>query len=156
LDQVFHEIDALDSFRKRVEKAIESIQEPLHIAQTCLANRYYQKVTLKLLNHNIILKFSTREKRYDIDLVHDNVQKELIKEVEIEKGCDSLLVRLLEQVNEQLRLNRKAKYNLESDLKNKFSALSIDSHVQNLSLTNPTTYLKNGTAKIEPKYLFVL
>lgn len=129
LDQVFHEIDALDSFRKRVEKAIESIQEPLHIAQTCLANR---------------------EKRYDIDLVHDNVQKELIKEVEIEKGCDSLLVRLLEQVNEQLRLNRKAKYNLESDLKNKFSALSIDSHVQNLSLTNPTTYLKNGTAKIEP------
>jgi len=129
LDDVFHEIEALEEYRKRVEKVIESIQEPLHIAQTCLANR---------------------EKRYDIDLVHDNVQKELIKEVEIEKGCESLLVKLLEQVNEQLRLNRKAKYNLESDLKNKFSALSLDSHVQNLGLTNPTTYLKSGTAKIEP------
>lgn len=129
LDGVFHEIDALEAFKKRVEKAIESIQEPLHIAQSCLANR---------------------EKRYDIDLVHDNVQKELIKEVEIETGAESLLTRLLEEVIEQQRLNRKAKYNLESDLKNKFNAMSIDSHVQNLSLTNPSTYLKNGTAKIEP------
>ena len=115
---------------------------------------------IKHLTYLTILKFKKfidfREKRYDIDLVHDNVQKELIKEVEIEKGCESLLVKLLEQVNEQLRLNRKAKYNLESDLKNKFSALSLDSHVQNLGLTNPTTYLKSGTAKIEPKYKSII
>ena len=83
-------------------------------------------------------------------MVHDNVQKELIKEVEIEKGCESLLIRLHEEVVEQLRLNRKAKYNLECDLKNKFNAMSIDTHVQNLGLTNPSIYLKNGTAKIEP------
>lgn len=92
-----------------------------------------------------------REKRYDIDLVHDNVQKELIKEVEIENGANALLTRLLEQVKEQLRLNRKVKYNLENDLKNKFTAESIDSHVQNLTLTSPSLYLKNGAAKIEPK-----
>ena len=132
LDEVFYEIDNLEAYKVRVEKAIASIQEPLHTAQTCLANR---------------------EKRYDIDLVHDNVQKELIKEVEIEKGVFNLLTRLHEQVVEQLRLNRKAKYNLESDLKNKFGAMSIDSHVQSLGLTNPTTYLKSGAAKIEPKYL---
>lgn len=129
LDDVFQEIDALEAYKKRVEKAIESCQEPLHIAQTCLANR---------------------ERRYDIDLVHDNVQKELIKEVEIEQGCESLLIRLHEEVVEQLRLNRKAKFNLECDLKNKFSAMSIDTHVQNLGLTTPSIYLKNGTAKIEP------
>lgn len=129
LDDIFYEVDNLEAYKVRLEKAIASIEEPLHTAQTCLANR---------------------EKRFDIDLVHDNVQKELIKEVEIEKGAHSLLTRLHEQLVEQLRLNRKAKYNLESDLKNKFSAMSIDSHVQNLGLTNPTTYLKNGTAKIEP------
>ncbi len=39
LDGTFHEIDALEAYKKRVEKAIESIQEPLHIAQMCLANR---------------------------------------------------------------------------------------------------------------------
>ena len=97
------------------------------------------------------MRFTFRERRYDIDLVHDNVQKELIKEVEIEQGCESLLIRLHEEVVEQLRLNRKAKYNLECDLKNKFSAMSIDTHVQNLGLTTPSIYLKNGTAKIEPK-----
>ncbi|CAF0748814.1 unnamed protein product [Brachionus calyciflorus] len=129
LDDIFREIDVLEAYKRRVEKAIEAIQEPLHIAQSCLANR---------------------EKRYDIDLVHDNVQKELIKEVEIESGAHALLVRLLEQVKEQLRLNRKAKYNLENDIKNKFKAESIDSHVQNLSLTSPSLYLKNGAAKIEP------
>ncbi len=120
----------MEAYKRRVEKAIDSIQEPLHIAQTCLANR---------------------EKRYDIDLVHDQVQKELIKEIEIENGAHSLLVRLLEQVVEQLRLNRKAKYNLEQDLKKKFDAQSIDTHVQNLSLTSPSLYMKHGAAKIEPK-----
>ena len=40
LDDVFQEIDAMEAYKKRVEKAIESVQEPLHIAQTCLANRY--------------------------------------------------------------------------------------------------------------------
>lgn len=129
LDGLFHEINDMEVYKRRVEKAIESIQEPLHIAQTCLANR---------------------EKRYDIDLVHDNAQKELIKEVEIEQGANSLLVRLLQEVNEQLRLNRKAKYNIECDLKNKFSAQAIDSHAQNLGLTSPDLYLKNGCNKIEP------
>jgi tektin-1 len=85
-------------------------------------------------------------------LVHDNVQKELIKEIEIENGAHSLLIRLHEQIVEQLRLNRKAKFNLENDIKNKFDAQSIDSHVRNLSLTSPDIYLKKGTAKIEPKY----
>jgi tektin-1 len=39
LDNIFHEIDTLEAYKTRVEKAIESIQDPLHIAQTCLANR---------------------------------------------------------------------------------------------------------------------
>lgn len=129
LDQVFKEIDVLEAYKRRVEKAIDSIQEPLHIAQSSLANR---------------------EKRYDIDLVHDQVQKELIKEIEIEEGAHALLQRLHEQVVEQLRLNRKAKFNLESDLKKKFDAQAIDQHVQNLCLTSPSTYLKHGAAKIEP------
>ena len=94
---------------------------------------------------------TTREKRYDIDLVHDAVQRELIKEVEIEQGANALLHRLLEQVVEQLRLNRKAKYQLESDLKKKFDAYSIDTHVRDLGLTSPQTYFKDGTAKIESK-----
>jgi tektin-1 len=130
LTDLVNEIDGLGAYKIRVEKAIESVQEPLHIAQTCLSNR---------------------EKRYDIDLVHDNVQKELIKEVDTMNGVHALLTRLLEQVNEQLRLNRKAKYNLEQDIKLKHHAQDIDSHARNLGLTTPGNYLKHGVAKIEPK-----
>ena len=39
LDGLKKEIDALGAFKTRVEKAIESCKEPLHIAQQCLANR---------------------------------------------------------------------------------------------------------------------
>ena len=42
LSGLFKEIDCMEAYKRRVEKAIESIQEPLHIAQTCLANRFVE------------------------------------------------------------------------------------------------------------------
>ena len=39
LDDIKKEIDALVTFRSRVEKAIEGCKEPLYIAQQCLLNR---------------------------------------------------------------------------------------------------------------------
>lgn len=33
------EIDNLEAFKTRVEKALEATAEPLHIARQCLANR---------------------------------------------------------------------------------------------------------------------
>ena len=47
---------------------------------------------------------SLREKRVGIDLVHDDVQKELLKEVETIEGVQALLKRTLEQATEQIRL----------------------------------------------------
>jgi hypothetical protein len=44
-----------------------------------------------------------REKRYDIDLVHDDVQKDLIMEITAIQGAISLLIRTIEQTKEQLR-----------------------------------------------------
>ncbi len=82
--------------------------------------------------------------------MHDDVQKELLKEVEIENGSIALLQRLLEQSKEQLRLSRKAKFDLESDLSDKFNAKSIDEYVRDISLTNNNLYLKTGATKIQP------
>ncbi|PAA53687.1 hypothetical protein BOX15_Mlig028559g3, partial [Macrostomum lignano] len=101
------EIDRLGAFISRVDKALESYQEPLHISQQCLINR---------------------EGRIGIDLVHDDVQKELLKEVEVNQGAQALLLKTLEQAKEQLRLNRKAKYQLEKDIADKRSAEQLDSH----------------------------
>ena len=49
------------------------------------------------------LLYFLREKRTSIDLVHDDVQKELIKEVETIEGVQALLNRTLEQTTEQIR-----------------------------------------------------
>ncbi len=68
----------------------------------------------------------------------------------MENGAIALLQRLLEQSKEQLRLSRKAKFDLESDLSDKFGAKSIDEYVRDISLTNNNLYLKSGVSKIQP------
>ncbi|XP_046356026.2 tektin-1-like [Haliotis rufescens] len=128
LDSLATEVDSLQTFKTRVEKALEATEEPLHIARQCLINR---------------------EKRFGIDLVHDDVQKELIKEVETIEGVQALLRRTLEQGTEQIRLNRKSRYQLEKDLKDKFSSMSIDEYCQNLRNNSANLRYKEGTAKIE-------
>lgn len=45
-----------------------------------------------------------RQKRVAIDLVHDEVEEELLKEKEVIEGVMVLLQRTLEQINEQIRL----------------------------------------------------
>lgn len=128
LDAIKKETDNLLAFRTRVEKAIEACKEPLHIAQQCLANR---------------------QSRRGIDLVHDDPEKELIKEVEVIQGALALLMRTKEQADEQLRLNRKAKYNLEKDLKDKFVARNIDESNAELRTNSAGLRFKPGAAKIE-------
>lgn len=122
------EIDNLNAFKTRVEKALEATSEPLHIAQQCLANR---------------------EKRTGIDLVHDDVQKQLIKEVETIEGVQALLRRTLEQAIEQIRLNKKAKFQLEKDLKDKFTAVDIDRYCAELRNNSAGLRFKDGAAKVE-------
>ncbi|ESO95487.1 hypothetical protein LOTGIDRAFT_203870 [Lottia gigantea] len=128
LEGITTEVDNLLAFKNRVEKALEATDEPLHIAQRCLANR---------------------EQRFGIDLVHDDAQKELIKEVETIQGVRALLQRTLDQAQEQVRLNRKAKFQLEKDLKDKFHAQSIDEYLENLKNNMEGLTLKDGVAKIE-------
>lgn len=47
-----------------------------------------------------------REKRVGIDLVHDVVEQELLKEAEIIRGVMDLLKRTLEETTEQIRYHR--------------------------------------------------
>ena len=44
-----------------------------------------------------------RQKRVAIDLVHDEVERELMKEREVIEGVEALLKRTIEQTNEQIR-----------------------------------------------------
>ncbi|XP_069802380.1 tektin-1 [Dendropsophus ebraccatus] len=116
LEDTVNDIEQLLAYKTRLEKALESCMEPLSIAQQCLVER---------------------AKRVGIDLVHDEVERELIKEVEVIQGVMALLQRTLEQITEQIRLSRSAKYALEKDLKDKFEALKLDNHCSTLTNNTP-------------------
>lgn len=58
---------------------------------------------LTYLHCTTLLPMFYRERRVQIDLVHDDVQRELIKEVETVEGVKALLQRTLEQAIEQIR-----------------------------------------------------
>jgi hypothetical protein len=50
---------------------------------------------------------------------------------------------------------RKSLYLLDRDLKNKFTAQSIDEHAMDLNLTNPLLYLKENVTHIDPRYVTI-
>lgn len=129
LEQLVYVTEDLLTYQTRLEKALESLKEPLHITQTCL---------------------EYREKRVGIDLVHDEVEQELIKEAETIRGVMALLTRSLEETTEQIRLNRSAKYNLEKDLKDKFVALTIDDICFSLNNNSPNIRYSENVVRVEP------
>ncbi|NXE09887.1 TEKT1 protein, partial [Lophotis ruficrista] len=143
LEQIVHETEILLTLKTRLEKSLESCKEPLIITKKCLLNR---------------------QRRTGIDLVHDEVEQELVKEAEVLQEVIALLGHTLEQTNEQIRLNRSAKYNLEMDLKDKFTALMIDDYCASLtnntpiycaSLTNNTPHIGYAVNAVKTEGNFV-
>ncbi|NXE39250.1 TEKT1 protein, partial [Ptilorrhoa leucosticta] len=132
LEQIVHETEVLLTFKNRLETALEGCKEPLVIAQKCLLYR---------------------QRRIGIDLVHDEVEQELVKEAELLQGIIALLGRTLEQTNEQIRRNRSAKYNLEMDLKDKFTALTIDDYCASLTNDTPHIIYADNAMKLEGNFV---
>ncbi|NXY03508.1 TEKT1 protein, partial [Pteruthius melanotis] len=132
LEQIVHETEVLLTSKRRLERALEGCKEPLVVAQKCLLYR---------------------QRRVGIDLVHDEVERELLKEVDVLQGIIALLGRTLEQTNEQIRRNRSAKYNLEMDLKDKFTALTIDDYCASLTNDTPHIVYADNAMKLEGNFV---
>ncbi|KAI3381154.1 hypothetical protein SNEBB_009531 [Seison nebaliae] len=115
LDDLKKETDYLLTYKNRLIHSVDDLVEPMKITRLCL---------------------SEREKRTDIDLVHDEVQMNLLKEETINDGCKNLLEKTLSDVEEQLRLNRKYIYQLEQDIKGKEKSKNIDEYTKELSEEN--------------------
>lgn len=105
LNTLNDETAQLDAYKRRLENAVAGCTQPLNAANGCLENR---------------------SNRINIDLVHDDVQRELLTEVQVVNGVSAMLQRALEQVVEQIRLNRSAAYHLSADLKDKDATLGVD------------------------------
>ncbi|XP_049624842.1 tektin-5 [Suncus etruscus] len=114
LERLLHEIHSVESTRRRLERAAQEMNCPLQVALECLYHR---------------------EKRIEMDLVHDNVEKNLIKEVDLLKDCQEQMRKLAQRVDIQLRDNQAAQRALEKDIEDKQSAQCIDERCFNLRNT---------------------
>ncbi|BET03207.1 microtubule cytoskeleton organization [Nesidiocoris tenuis] len=99
------EQNLLADTRRAVEKAIQDCEPPAHISQECLYHR---------------------EHRIGIDLVHDQPEISLLKEVENLRQCQRRLIDMKQRVLDQTRVNRSCQHELETDTRSKHSALAID------------------------------
>ncbi|KAF3834260.1 hypothetical protein F7725_025464 [Dissostichus mawsoni] len=88
----------------------------------------FLKKELELKLEEIILEIDVliEMKRVPPERLHDEVDRELLRERGVIEGVASLLHSVAEQITEQIRLNRSIKYHLEQDLKEKFAAQCID------------------------------
>jgi len=121
------EIQKMLEYKERLEVALAATQLPLHISTECLQNR---------------------ERRIEIDLVHDDVEIQLLKEVEVITGVQALLKRTLEQAIEQIRLLRSANYYLNKDITDKFAALNLDATCSSLHNEDPNKYYAPNAVKV--------
>ncbi|KAM9179335.1 tektin-5 [Mergus octosetaceus] len=128
LECLLRETQALETAKKHLECAADEMQGPLKTALECL---YY------------------REKRKGIDLVHDDVEKNLIKEVDVFKDCQEILAKLAQRINCQLGINRDAQHALEQDLSDKNSAHFIDEKCFNLRNTSDSINFYHGVEKVD-------
>ncbi|TWW76779.1 tektin-1 isoform X2 [Takifugu flavidus] len=104
LEEIVVETDELILLQTRVAKALEASREPLRVTLLCVEER----------------------RKRGPEMLQDEVDRELLNEREVIEGVASALRRVSEQISEQIRLNRSAKYTLEQDLKEKSEAQHAD------------------------------
>uniref|UniRef100_A0A8C6S2Y5 Tektin n=1 Tax=Nannospalax galili TaxID=1026970 RepID=A0A8C6S2Y5_NANGA len=118
LDRLLNENNSMDTIKRRLECAAEEVNCPLQVALECLYNR---------------------EKRIGIDLVHDNVEKNLIREVDLLKCCQDQMRKLATRIDFQMSLER--------DIEDKSSAQCIDEKCFNLRNTSDCISFFHGMEK---------
>lgn len=92
-----------------------------------------------------------REHRLGIDLVHDDVERELLKEIETIEGVQAILRRSLEQTHEQIRRIKAQFYEIDRDLEDKNNAIKLDYTNSGLNETSLHLSLYYGRAKLNPR-----
>ncbi|XP_076398028.1 tektin-3 isoform X2 [Megachile rotundata] len=146
LERLVQEIVRLQDCRSVLEKAFKDIESPLHIVEECLYHR---------------------EARKDTELVHDNTEKCLFKELEILEENRKQLEICIDKCKNQVKLKvlicgifkhefclqlrdcRMCQCRLELDLKNKENALGIDTLCHQLNNYSHGLEYRSGIEKFD-------
>lgn len=128
IDNMVGEIGHLVEARRVAEKALAETANPLHIAQECLYNR---------------------EKRLSIDLVHDNVEKDLLKEIDTIKNCQERVRRVIDKANAQVNVMRSKQHEVERDQALKEVAIGVEERAFSVRNDSRGIQFHNGIETID-------
>lgn len=128
INDVISETDHLCDQKKRLENALRATEIPLHIATDNL---------------------NCRQKRQGIDLVQDDAELNLLKEVEVINNVQDLLKRTIKEAESQIKRNRDRKQELEMDWSDKMEAEEIDSFCAGLRNGHTNKQFYAGAAKFQ-------
>ncbi|XP_074745123.1 tektin-3 [Strix uralensis] len=128
LDEMIGETNALTDVKKQLERALAETEAPLQVSQECLLHR---------------------KKRMGIDLVRDDVEKQLYTEVDVIRSCQKRMQQYLDKAKDQLVSNRVAQHELEKDLANKQAAHRIDSKCYHLRNTSDGISYYRGVERVD-------
>ncbi|CAD6227513.1 GSCOCG00001196001-RA-CDS [Cotesia congregata] len=129
LERLIQECERLQDCRAVLEKAVQDIEGPLHIAEECLYHREARKGT---------------------ELVHDDSEKCLLSELSNLRSSQKKLEACLDRVKDQLRNCRASQNQLQLDMKNKESALGIDTLCHQLNNYSHGIQYYSGIEKYDP------
>ncbi|CAK1547852.1 unnamed protein product [Leptosia nina] len=119
LDAITEEIDTLDKDRAKLKGACKILMMPEAISRECLELRTF---------------------RYEPDLVRDEAEQELVKEVAIVGEIRRVFLNTLAKVEEQMLRNKAAKSSIEFDWSDKMASLKVDR--KNVSLSPDSNLLQ--------------
>ncbi|XP_042550525.1 tektin-3 [Dipodomys spectabilis] len=128
LDEMIAETNALTDMRRRLERTLTETESPLQVTRECLFHR---------------------EKRMGIDLVHDDVERELLMELDTILCCQERMKLHLDKAIAQLASNRGAQHELEKDLSDKQMALRIDDKCHHLRNTSEGISFFRGVENVD-------
>ncbi|XP_015585345.1 tektin-3 [Cephus cinctus] len=129
LERIIIENEKMQECRKTLNKAIQDLEGPLHIAQECLYNR---------------------ESRKGTELVHDQTEQALLKEIETVLNCQKKLEQFTNKCIKQLQRGRAVQNELDMDIKNKEGALGIDTMCHQLNNFSRGLQYYSGIEKYDP------
>ncbi|XP_050449686.1 tektin-3-like [Cataglyphis hispanica] len=127
LEKFKTEDNKMQECRHDLQIAIQNIDRQLHIAQECLY---------------------LRESRGDTDLVRDEVETALLKEIEIVRNCENQLEQFTNKCINQLTNNRAMQYQLHINIRNKELGINVQCHRTNDFSRDLQSYDK--TEKYDP------
>ncbi|XP_052028660.1 tektin-5-like [Apodemus sylvaticus] len=127
-DMLIAENNSLKTLKRRLECAAEEVNCPLQVALNCVYNR---------------------EKRMGIDMVHDNMEKNFLREADLLKCCQDQMRKLAKRIDFQVQDNRDAQHAVEQDIEDKSSAQSIEERCLNLKNTPDSISFFPGVEKFD-------